>query len=224
MNIVLADPDLEDRARIGEQLSSAGHEVTMVGDGVSAIAAVRKSFCSLVVTEWQLGDMTGLDLAQMIKASAKTRGTRVMMVSDASAAPRFSEALDSGVDDCVVKPCRPDELLARASLVLRRPSVLPIDDALTVGPITLDRPAHKVSVGDAELKLSPVEYRLIRFFLENPGRVFDRQQLLEQVWQRRNGIGVRTVDVHVRRLRASLEPHQCAHLLQTVRGFGYRFG
>lgn len=196
----------------------------MVSDGVSAIAAVEESACPLVVTEWQLGDMTGIELAQMIKGAASGQSTRVLMVSDFSSSPPMAEALRRGVDDCVSKSCQPEELVVRANMVLQRPSVQPVNGTLEVGPIALDHAGHKVSVGDNELSLSPVEYRLIRFLMENPGRVFDRQQLLEQVWKRKNGIGPRTVDVHIRRLRAALEPYQCDHLLHTVRGFGYRFG
>jgi two-component system phosphate regulon response regulator PhoB len=95
---------------------------------------------------------------------------------------------------------------------------------LEVGPIRLDKLGHKVLVGSEEIELAPVEFRLMAYFMENPGRVMARRHLLEQVWRRRNGIGERTVDVHVRRLRAALEPHACDDLLQTVRGFGYRFG
>ena len=168
--------------------------------------------------------MTGLDLAQIIKGSLRTRWTRILMVSSSADRPSIAEAVDMGVDDCVPKSCEAEELVARTSLVLRRPSVMPLDSVLKVGPVTLDRIAHKAAVRGIEISLSPAEFRLIRFFMQNPGRVFSRQQLLDMVWRRRNGIGPRTVDVHVRRLRATLEPHHCDHLLQTVRGFGYRFG
>jgi len=224
VNILIADPDRHDRNWIARHLSAAGHEVTLVGDGISAIAAIEKAPYSLAVTEWNLGDMTGLDMAGAIKSSPHGHDIRILLVSSCADSANISHVIDRGVDDYLAKSCQADELIARTNAVLRRPSVTPLEGVLRAGPLTLDKVAHKVTAGSTEIRLSPVEFRLVKFFMENPGRVFDRQQLLELVWRRRRGIGPRTVDVHVRRLRAALEPHACDHLLQTVRGFGYRFG
>ena len=224
MNTLLADPNSIDRVRIGQQLIEAGHEVTTVGDGASVITAIKRYSYSLVVTEWLLGDMTALELVQAIKSSSQNSCIPILMLSDEVDSSIIVKALDGGIDDCLAKSCQTEELVARASAVLRRSSALPEERALKVGPVTLDRTSHKVLVGINELTMSPLEYRLLNFFMENQGRMFGRQQLLEEVWKRRNGISSRTVDVHVRRLRATLEPHYCDHLLQTVHGFGYRFG
>jgi two-component system phosphate regulon response regulator PhoB len=146
------------------------------------------------------------------------------MLSVRNEASAVAQALDSGVDDYLIKPVREEELVARINAVLRRPAAPGRDSVLEIGPLRLDRVGHKVTVGSREIELAPVEFRLMAYFMENPGRVMARRHLLEHVWRRRNGIGERTVDVHVRRLRAALEPHSCENLLQTVRGFGYRFG
>jgi len=178
----------------------------------------------MIVTEWMLRDMSGLELAHYVRKHANGRLTRVVMLSGRSDAGVVAHALDSGIDDYLVKPVREEELVARVNAVLRRPAAPSRESVLEVGPIRLDKLGHKVTVGAGELDLAPVEFRLMAYFMENRGRVLARRHLLEHVWRRRHGIGERTVDVHVRRLRAALEPHACADLLQTVRGFGYRFG
>lgn len=177
-----------------------------------------------VITEWLLPDTTALDFAESVRSQFQSAPARVMVASRRSEARDIARALDSGIDDYLVKPSRPEELIARVNAVLRRPPAPAVDAVQTVGPLKLDRTSHRVLVGDTELDLAPVEFRLMAFFIENHGRMVGRQQLLAQVWNRRTGIGPRTVDVHVRRLRAVLSPFGCADLLQTVRGFGYRFG
>lgn len=178
----------------------------------------------MVVTDWMLRDMSGLEFAHYVRKHANGRLSRVVMLSSRNDAGAVAHALDSGVDDYLTKPFREEELVARVNAALRRPAVPSRENVLEVGPVRLDKLSHKVTVGTGELDLAPVEFRLMAYFMENPGRVLARRHLLEHVWRRRNGIGERTVDVHVRRLRAALEPHSCENLLQTVRGFGYRFG
>ncbi len=196
----------------------------MVSDGDGVITALKQSSYALVVTEWLLGDMTALELAQTIKRTSKHSCIRILVLAENLDSSIIASALDGGIDDCLAKSCQAEELVARASAILRRSSILPEEHTLKVGLVTLDRASHKVRVGSNELTMSPLEYRLLSFFMQNQGRMFERQQLLEEVWKRRNGIDSRTVDVHVRRLRAALKPHYCDHLLQTVHGFGYRFG
>ena len=169
MKTLLVDANKTDRAWLNQQLSAAGHEITEAEDGVTAAESLEKSPFSLVVTDWMIGDMTGLELVQMIKRSPESRSTHVMMVSKRSDASSVAKALESGVDDYLVKPCQPEELIARAKAVLRRPANQATTDILNVGPVTLDKASHKVSVGESELSLSPVEFRLINFFMETPG-------------------------------------------------------
>jgi two-component system phosphate regulon response regulator PhoB len=222
--ILLVDPTGGDRDQLRTQLRSAGHDVAVADDATAAVERLEQRGFDLVLTELALRDMSGVELAQYIRRHPNGRLTRVVILSRRADASAVAHALNSGIDDYLVKPCREEELLARVGAALRRPPAAAPEDVLEVGPIRLDKRGHQVTVGTSPLSLAPVEFRLMAYFMENPGRVLPRHHLLEQVWRRRSGIGERTVDVHVRRLRAALEPHRCESLLQTVRGFGYRFG
>jgi two-component system, OmpR family, phosphate regulon response regulator PhoB len=222
--ILLVDGSPDDRQWVSDRLKAGGHEVVCAGDAMTAVDRIEKRAFDMVMTEWMLRDMSGLELAHYVRKHANGRLTRVVMLSGRQEASAVAQALDSGVDDYLTKPVREEELLARVNSALRRPAAPSRESVLEVGPIRLDKLGHKVTVGVREISLAPVEFRLMAYFMENPGRVLARRHLLEQVWRRRAGIGERTVDVHVRRLRAALEPHSCENLLQTVRGFGYRFG
>lgn len=221
--ILLVDGNTDDRDWVRDRLKAVGHDVVCATDATTAVDRLEQRSFDMVVTDWMLRDMSGLEFAHFVRKHANGRLTRVVMLSGRSDASAVAHALDSGVDDYLTKPVREEELVARVNAALRRPAVPSRENLLEVGPIRLDKLSHKVTVGGRELDLAPVEFRLMTYFMENPGRVLARRHLLEQVWRRRNGIGERTVDVHVRRLRAALEPHSCENLLQTVRGFGYRF-
>ena len=222
--ILLVDGNTQDREWVHDRLKAVGHDVVCASDAMTAVERVEQRAFDMVVTEWMLRDMSGLELAQYVRKHANGRLTRVVILSERSDGGAVAQALNSGVDDYLTKPVREEELLARVNAALRRPATPSRENVLEIGPIRLDKLGHKVTVGVREIGLAPVEFRLMAYFMENPGRVLARRHLLEQVWRRRSGIGERTVDVHVRRLRAALEPHSCENLLQTVRGFGYRFG
>jgi two-component system phosphate regulon response regulator PhoB len=221
---LVVDGSSEERSVLIRQLSDAGHVAVPAADAAAALQMLEHSTYDAIITEWLLPDTTGLDFAQSVRAQGQSAPARLVVASRRCEARDIARALDSGIDDYIVKPSRPEELIARVNAVLRRPPAPAADALQTVGPITLDRSSHRVLIGAAELELAPVEFRLLAFFIENRGRMLGRQQLLAQVWNRRRGIGPRTVDVHVRRLRAVLAPFGCDNLLQTVRGFGYRFG
>jgi len=222
--ILLVDGAGRERDRLRSQLRSAGHDIVVADDATAAVDRLEQRAYDLVLTEHALRDMSGVELAQYVRRHPNGRLTRVVILSGGGDAAAVAHALNSGIDDYLLKPCREEELLARIAAALRRPAVPALQDTLEVGPIRLDQAGHTVTVGSARLDLAPAEFRLMAYFMANPGRVLARQHLLEKVWRRRAGIGERTVDVHVRRLRAALEPHRCDSLLQTVRGFGYRFG
>ena len=222
--ILLVDGNTDDRGWVHDRLKAVGHTVMCASDATAAIELLQQRSFDMVLTEWMLRDMSGLELAHYLRKQPNGRLTRVIILSGRNDASAIGHALDGGVDDYLTKPVRQEELLARVSAVLRRPAAPSRESLLEIGPIRLDKLGHKVTVGVREIDLAPVEFRLMTYFMENPGRVLARRHLLEQVWRRRGGIGERTVDVHVRRLRAALEPHSCENLLQTVRGFGYRFG
>ncbi len=222
--ILLVDGNSHDRDWVRDRLHAEGHEVVCASDAMTAVDRVEQRPFDLVVLEWMLRDMSGLELAHYVRKHANGRLTRVVMLTAQDEASAIAHALDNGIDDYLTKPLREKELVARINAALRRPAASSRETGLQIGPVVLDRLSHKVTVGQHAIDLAPVEFRLLAYFMENPGRVLPRRHLLDQVWRRSSGIGERTVDVHVRRLRAALEPHACENLLQTVRGFGYRFG
>lgn len=222
--ILLVDGTPGDRDRARDLLSDAGHEITCAPDATTAVDRLQHRAFDLVLADTLLRDMSGIDLARHVRQHENGRLARVILLSNNDDASAVARALDGGIDDYLAKPLRDEELLARVHAALRRPPAPASDAVLSAGPLRLDRVGHKVTVGEHELTLAPIEFRLMAYFMENQGRVLARRHLLDQVWRRRTGIGERTVDVHVRRLRAALEPHGCEHLLQTIRGFGYRFG
>lgn len=222
--LLVVDGSAEDRSSISRHLRDAGHDAVCAADAAAAIAIMQSSRFDAVITEWHLADTSALDLAAALRRNPRSADARILVSSACSEPGDIARAFDSGIDDYLVKPSRPDELVARVNAALRRPAAAGGAGALQVGPVLLDRICHKVTVAGHDIELAPAEFRLMACFMENRGRVLGRKQLLAQVWNRRKGIGERTVDVHVRRLRAALTPHGAEDLLQTVRGFGYRFG
>jgi two-component system phosphate regulon response regulator PhoB len=219
----LLDASAEDRSSISRQLRESGHETVCAGDFAEALRLAEQSIFDAVITEWSLADATGLDVAEFLRRNPRTSGARILVASHCAEPAEIAAALDHGVDDYLIKPVETAEFIARVNAVLRRPTAVPLRDVLQAGPITLSRISHRVTVNGTDIALAPAEFRLLSFLMEHRGRVVSRKQLLIRVWNRGKGIGERTVDVHVRRLRAALTPHACAQLLQTVRGFGYRF-
>lgn len=208
---------------MSRHLREAGHDAVCAADATSAMAMMQGGHFDAVITEWNLSDVSALELAASLRRNPQSASARILVASARSEPRDIARALDSGIDDYFVKPSRPEELVARVNAALRRPASTG-GGVLQVEMVNLDRACHKVTVAGQEIDLAPAEFRLMAHFMENRGRVLGRKQLLAQVWNRRKGIGERTVDVHVRRLRAALSPHGCESLLQTVRGFGYRFG
>jgi two-component system phosphate regulon response regulator PhoB len=175
-----------------------------------------------VLLDWMLPGQSGLALARELRADKRTRGLPIIMVTARGDEADKVAGLEAWVDDYVVKPFSPRELKARIKAVLRRRAPEAAQERLVAGALALDPVTHRVSVGDAEVRLGPTEYRLLRFLLARPERVHSRAQLLDQVWGDQVYIEERTVDVHVRRLRAALAPVGQADLIETVRGAGYR--
>ena len=223
-NILIVNGNDADRLLLSSMLEREGHEVSCESLGEHALDRLSGDPADLLMADVRLADMTGLDITRKVKSSLQLTKVRVILMADQTDSGEMAEALENGADDYLARPFQPEAVVARVNATLRRPAALAPDSLVQVGPIRLAKASHMIQIDDQELRLSPVEFRLMAFFMENPGRVHDRQELLAKVWRRKNGICERTVDVHVRRLRASLEPHKCEHMLKTVRGFGYRFG
>ena len=221
---------VEDESAIAEliavNLRHAGYEVSMVADAEAARSSVDRVLPDLVLLDWMLPGQSGLALAKAWRAEARTRPLPIIMLTARAAEGDKLAGLDGGADDYLTKPFSPRELLARIRAVLRRRAPQALDDAVEVGGLRLDpatrRVTREIDGVLREVKIGPTEFRLLHFLLTHPERVHSRAQLLDRVWGDHVFIEERTVDVHVKRLREALAPVQCAQLVETVRGAGYR--
>jgi two-component system, OmpR family, phosphate regulon response regulator PhoB len=224
---------VEDEAAIAElvamNLRHAGFEVVLAADADAALREVAGELPDLVLLDWMLPGLSGLQLAQRWRADARTRALPIIMLTARAAEDDRVSGLDAGADDYLSKPFSPKELLARMRAVLRRRAPEALDAVVEVNGLRLDPTTHRVTRridGEGhearEAKMGPTEFRLLHFFMSHPERVHSRAQLLDRVWGDHVFIEERTVDVHVKRLREALAPVHSAGLIETVRGAGYR--
>jgi two-component system phosphate regulon response regulator PhoB len=221
---------VEDEPAIAElvaiNLRHAGYEVTVAPDAEAALDQVDKVLPDLVLLDWMLPGQSGLALARGWRAATRTRLLPVIMLTARAEEADKLAGLDGGADDYLTKPFSPKELLARIRAVLRRRAPQALDEAVEVNGLVLDPATRRVTravEGRAvEAKVGPTEFRLLHFLMTHPERVHSRAQLLDRVWGDHVFIEERTVDVHIKRLREALAPVHCSHLVETVRGAGYR--
>ncbi len=203
-------------------LIDAGYDVLTAGDAEAADVLLRDKLPKLLLLDWMLPGQSGLAFAKALRADARTRELPIIMLTARSGEADKVAGLEAWVDDYVTKPFSPRELKARIKAVLRRRAPDAAQEPLQAGPLALDPGTHRVTANGADVALGPTEFRLLRFFLARPERVHTRAQLLDQVWGDHVYIEERTVDVHIRRLRLALEPFGQDHMIETVRGSGYR--
>ena len=221
---------VEDESAIAElvaiNLRHAGFEVSVASDAATAQASVDRLLPDLVVLDWMLPGESGLSLARRWRADPRTRQLPLIMLTARAGEADKLAGLDGGADDYITKPFSPKELLARVRAVLRRKAPQALDDAVDVGGLVLDPSTRRVTRmlegASREAKVGPTEFRLLHFLMTHPERVHSRSQLLDRVWGDHVFIEERTVDVHIKRLREALSPLHCAHMVETVRGAGYR--
>lgn len=217
---------VEDESAIAElitlNLHHAGYEVQLAANSQAAQSAIDEELPDLVVLDWMLPGESGIQLAQRWRRDARTRELPIVMLTARSDERDVVLGLDSGADDYLTKPFSTTELLARIRAVLRRKAPQALDATVQVGALKLDPATMRVAAGDATVKLGPTEFRLLRFLMHHPERVHSRAQLLDRVWGDHVFIEERTVDVHVKRLRVALTAGNCADMVETVRGAGYR--
>jgi two-component system, OmpR family, phosphate regulon response regulator PhoB len=217
---------VEDEPAIAELISinlrHAGFEVTIAGDAEQAQVAVDGILPSLVVLDWMLPGQSGHALARAWRAQPRTRELPIIMLTARADEADKVAGLDAGADDYLTKPFSAHELLARIRAVLRRRSPEALDTAVAVGALTIDPATRRVTSQGREVKVGATEFRLLHFLMTHPERVHSRAQLLDRVWGDHVFIEERTVDVHVKRLRESLSSVNCQHMIETVRGAGYR--
>jgi two-component system phosphate regulon response regulator PhoB len=209
-------------------LEAEGYQVEAVARGDDADTRLRERTPDLVVLDWMLPGLSGIELCRRLRARPETRSLPIIMLTARGEESERIRGLATGADDYIVKPFSVPELIARVRALLRRASPERMADVLTFGDIELDRDRRRISRGGREIELGPTEYRLLEFLMERPGRVFTREQLLDGVWGSEVYIDERTVDVHVGRLRKALNRGRDADPIRTVRGAGYalddRFG
>ncbi|MFG6489183.1 phosphate regulon transcriptional regulator PhoB [Roseateles sp. BYS78W] len=217
---------VEDESAIAELISinlrHAGFEVTLAASATAAQYEVDRVLPDLVVLDWMLPGQSGVALARQWRGAARTKELPIIMLTARADEGDKIAGLDAGADDYVTKPFSTNELLARIRAVLRRKAPEALDSAVEVGPLLLDPGTRRVSREGVEVKLGPTEFRLLHFLMTHPERVHSRSQLLDRVWGDHVFIEERTIDVHVKRLREALERVQCARMIETVRGAGYR--
>jgi two-component system phosphate regulon response regulator PhoB len=222
-NILIVEDEADIQELIAYNLERAGHRATRALSAEEALGLVREALPDLVVIDWMLPGMSGVELARTFKANKRTEAVPLIMVTARSAEEDKLKGLEIGADDYMTKPFSPRELIARVKAVLRRRAPQVTDDSVEVGGLKLDPASHRVSANAEALELGPTEFRLLHFFMTHPDRVYSRAQLLDQVWGDHVFVEERTVDVHIRRLRKALEQTGHDRLIQTVRSAGYRF-
>jgi two-component system phosphate regulon response regulator PhoB len=219
--VVDDEPDIREVIRFA--LEGAGFRVFEAGHADDARRLLTSENPDLLVLDWMLPGRSGLELAQQLKQSPKTRGLPIIMVSARGQEEDRVRGLDMGADDYIAKPFSPREMVARVNAVLRRAMPEEPADMIEIGGLRIDNVSHRVTADGERIEVAPTEYRLLYFFMTHVDRAFSRSQLLDQVWGDQVYVEERTVDVHVRRLRKALETTGHDRLLQTVRGVGYRF-
>ena len=202
-------------------LDAEGYDVETVGRGDDADTRLKERVPDLIVLDWMLPGLSGIELCRRLRARPETRQLPIIMLTARGEESERVRGLATGADDYIVKPFSVPELLARVKGLLRRASPERLATVLTYGDIELDREKRRVARSGRPIDLGPTEYRLLEFFLEHPGRVFSREQLLDSVWGRDIYIDERTVDVHIGRLRKLLNPGREQDQIRTVRGAGY---
>ncbi|MBI4986212.1 MAG: phosphate regulon transcriptional regulator PhoB [Rhodocyclales bacterium] len=220
--ILVVEDEPAIQALIAVNLKRAGHEVIAALDAETARRQVDEVLPDLVLLDWMLPGISGLEFARRLRADERTRGVPIIMLTARGEEADKVQGLTTGADDYVTKPFSPKELLARIQAVLRRQRPQAAEDAIAVGDLQLDPVTHRVTAAGRAVNLGPTEFRLLHFLMAHRERVHSRVQLLDQVWGDHVFVEERTVDVHIRRLRAALEATGHDALVQTVRGSGYR--
>jgi len=222
-NILVVEDESAIRSMVRFALGQAGFNVIEAEGADEAVQRIADNRLDLVLLDWMLPGQSGLDLARRLRREAVTRDLPIIMLTARVEESDKVRGLDAGADDYITKPFSPRELVARVRALLRRVRPHADEVAVVVDGLNLDPVAHLVQAEGENINLGPTEFRLLRFFMTHPDRVYSRGQLLDEVWGRSSFVEERTVDVHILRLRKSLKPTGFDNYIHTVRGAGYRF-
>ncbi|WP_439568191.1 phosphate regulon transcriptional regulator PhoB [Sphingopyxis sp.] len=224
----MPQPDLlliEDDEAIAELIvwhfAREGFSVRQTPDGEQALVLVEERVPDIVLLDWMIESLPGIEVCRRLRRNPKSANVPIIMLTARGEEEDRIRGLETGADDYVTKPFSPRELVARVSAVLRRLRPALAGELLTYADIELDSVAHKVIRGGQTVNMGPTEFRLLRHFMEHPGRVFSRGQLLDSVWGQDSDIELRTVDVHIRRLRKAINLPGTSDIIRTVRSAGY---
>ena len=206
---------------VQHNLEKKGFIVSSSTNGNDGLKELKKFEPNLLLLDWMLPDLSGIDICKNIRKDNSFKGLPIIMLTAKGEEEDKIKGLDSGVDDYLTKPFSFNELMARIKAILRRSDPKTVSDTLEFDDLRLDRLEKRVFRDSIEIKLGPTEFRLLEFFLTNPKRVFSRDQILENVWPNNINVETRTIDVHVRRLRKSININNNKELIRTVRSSGY---
>lgn len=223
-HILVVDDEESLREMLIYNLESEGYRTTSAENGEAGLLAVAEDPPDVIILDWMMPRLSGIEVCRQLKIRPDTRAIPVILLSARSEDVDKVRGLETGADDYVVKPYSVSELMARVRAQLRRVRPTTVGQMLQFEDIVLDAETHKVTRNDAAVRLGPTEFRLLATFMEKPGRVWSRDQLLDRVWGRDVYVDTRTVDVHVGRLRKALAEHGESDPLRTVRGAGYALG
>lgn len=221
--ILIVEDETAIRDMVAFALRKAGMDPVHAADARIAQSAIAERVPDMILLDWMLPGMSGLEYARRLRKEDLTREVPIIMLTARGEEGDRVNGLDAGVDDYVVKPFSARELIARIKAVMRRTHGDEGDGVIEQGGLRIDGAAHRVYAGEQPVQIGPTEYRLLHFFMTHPERVYTRSQLLDHVWGGSVYVEERTVDVHIRRLRKTLEPTALDNMVQTVRGSGYRF-
>ena len=222
--VLLVEDEPAQREVLAYNLEAEGFEVTRAATGDEALVMVDEIGPDLILLDWMLPGVSGIEICRRLKSRSALRDVPIIMISARTEEVDRVRGLETGADDYVVKPYSVVELMARVRSQLRRTRPATVGQRLEYEDIVLDAETHKVTRGDHPVRLGPTEFRLLSTFMEKPGRVWSREQLLDRVWGRDIYVDTRTVDVHIGRLRKSLCQHGGNDPVRTVRGAGYALG
>jgi two-component system phosphate regulon response regulator PhoB len=219
--IVEDDPELQEVLALN--LQNAGYRVLRASTVRQAEAVLNGAMPQMVLLDWMLPDTPGLSFARRLRSEPRTAHVPIIMLTGRDCESDKITGLEAGVDDYLIKPFSPRELLARIKAVMRRCAPQHADMVVEIAGLRLDPASRRISGAGRDIELGALEFRMLRFFMTHPGRVYSRAQLLDEIWGNNVYVEERTVDVHIRRLRQALEPTGHKGLLETVRGVGYCF-
>jgi two-component system, OmpR family, phosphate regulon response regulator PhoB len=223
INILIVEDEAAIRGMLLIVLEQAGFSPIAAAEVDSAQKILADNYPDLILLDWMLPGVSGVEWARRLKKDPSYRELPIILLTARGEEEDKVRGLEIGADDYLTKPFSPKELVARIRAVLRRTGKLHGLSQISLGELILDTEQHRLSIGEKQLDVSPTEFRLMQFFMTHPDKVFSRTQLLDQVWGRSVYIEERTVDVHIRRLRKILGDYGKEDMVQTVRGFGYRF-